>query len=849
MMSVPPVALLWRALLLTVALTTGAAAQIPKLDLAPTPPKQDVTTVVAPVDIVLATDRDERFAQEIMARSAELDARDELAAQLDDINAEVRTLLGAYRRDELEALPIPRLQSLENHWKFYDDRLSHWRSAVQTLTAKYSRDAAELEQRAAVWEATQSGANGKGSIAPALQDRIAVVLGELHQAASALSVPLTKAIDLGSRGNLVTLELDSGKQALADAIASYTRRLIMVDAAPLWAVRNDRAFGSVAANGQVGLRIEVDFLRDFTHAESRQLWMSALLWVAALPLFLWFVRRNRSTIEADPRAGTTDISLRRPFSTWLVIGAFGVPFLFPGAPIGLAQLALLVGLIPVIRLLPSEVFAVLRWWPYAVSVLYFFHRLRVLLLDFPLFYRLQLLVTAASVAILLVWLLRSAPDGPIAGVSGGARRLLRALAWIAIGAMLIAIGSNIVGNISLTEMLTTGVLESCFIGLAIYSAIAAVLALGRVLLNGSAKQLRFVDRHLMALRNGFRRILIIAAVVVWILVVANEFQIYRTAAEWATERLTQPIAIGVLNLTLGNLILFLIAVWAAFWVAKTIRVVLQDDVLPRMTLPPGVANSVSSVSYYALVLIGLLVSLAAAGFAISQLTIVFGALSVGVGLGLKNVVENFISGLILMFERPIRPGDIVEVAGATGTVRQIGMRATTLLTAEGAEVLVPNGTMLAANVINWTLHNTSRRIDIDVGVSYDADPATVQKLLTKVALAADGISSNPEPVVLFLRFNTSSLDFGIRAWTNQYSRWPTIKSDLGVNVHTALKEAGIEIPYPQQDVRLRSVTESVNLGLADHVASGNPAAAPRETIRYMDVPATPVANKDQTGGR
>ena len=170
------------------------------------------------------------------------------------------------------------------------------------------------------------------------------------------------------------------------------------------------------------------------------------------------------------------------------------------------------------------------------------------------------------------------------------------------------------------------------------------------------------------------------------------------------------------------------------------RLVLRDEVLPKMELPRGVDNSISSLSYYALVLIGLMVALAAAGFETSQFAIIFGALGVGIGFGLQNVVNNFVSGLILMFERPIQPGDVVEVSGTSGKVRAIGMRATTLTTFEGADVIVPNGTLLSEKLINWTLSDMNRRIDVEVGVAYGSDPRRVLALLREVALGTPGIS-------------------------------------------------------------------------------------------------------------
>jgi potassium-dependent mechanosensitive channel len=256
-------------------------------------------------------------------------------------------------------------------------------------------------------------------------------------------------------------------------------------------------------------------------------------------------------------------------------------------------------------------------------------------------------------------------------------------------------------------------------------------------------------------------------------------------------------------------VMFWVLVYLSFWLSKTIRSVLSEDILPNMELPRGVANSISSLSYYALLLFGLMVALSAAGFQLSQLAIILGALSVGIGLGLQSAVNNFVSGLILMVERPVQPGDIVEVSGTTGKVREIGMRATTLTTFEGADVVVPNGMLLSEKMINWTLSSDKRRIDIPLGVSYKSDPAHVLRILNDVAAQSKGVSKNPAPTVVFVGFGQNSLDFSIRAWTDSYDDSIFIRSTMAVNIHAALRDAGIEIPFPQRDLHVKSVSADI----------------------------------------
>ncbi len=317
---------------------------------------------------------------------------------------------------------------------------------------------------------------------------------------------------------------------------------------------------------------------------------------------------------------------------------------------------------------------------------------------------------------------------------------------------------------------------------------------------------RVITQNAGSLLARANKLIMLAAAISWVIVALSTFRIARPIFSFARTVLNYPLAVGEISVTLSSILLFVLSVYVAFWVAGTVRVVLRDEMLPNMNLPRGVGNSISSLSYYALVLVGLLVALAAAGFETSQFAIIFGALSVGIGFGLQNVVNNFVSGLILMFERPIQPGDVVEVSGTSGKVREIGMRATTLTTFEGADVVVPNGTLLSEKLINWTLSDMNRRIDVDVGVAYGSDPRRVLVLLREVALGTPGISPEPVPAIVFKGFGDSSLDFGVRAWTDNFGDWVSIRTEMTARVYEALAKESIEIPFPQQDIRIRSVS-------------------------------------------
>jgi small-conductance mechanosensitive channel len=210
------------------------------------------------------------------------------------------------------------------------------------------------------------------------------------------------------------------------------------------------------------------------------------------------------------------------------------------------------------------------------------------------------------------------------------------------------------------------------------------------------------------------------------------------------------------------------------------------------------------LTHYSIVSIGFLIALAAAGIELNQFAILFGALGVGIGFGLQTLVNNFVSGLILMFERPIQVGDTVEVGTLVGTVKRIGIRSSIIRTFSGAEVIVPNGNLIAGELINWTFSDSLRRIELQVGVAYGTDPKQVLDILMNTATAHEKTLDNPEPQSLFKEFGDSSLNFEIRVWTAD-PMWLQVSSDIMTNINAALAEAGITIPFPQRDLHVKSV--------------------------------------------
>ncbi len=271
-----------------------------------------------------------------------------------------------------------------------------------------------------------------------------------------------------------------------------------------------------------------------------------------------------------------------------------------------------------------------------------------------------------------------------------------------------------------------------------------------------------------------------------------------------TDLLSRGFSIGTLHVSVGVIIAFAAVFYLTLLIAKILPKVILDEVVTGHKMQRGVQNSISKLIRYCIVFIGFLLAFMILGFDFTKLTIIMGALGVGIGFGLQGIVNNFVSGLILLFERPLREGDTIEINQQSVRIKKIGLRATIVETFEQADVIIPNADLISNPVTNWTLLNRQVRLSVPVGVAYGSDVPLVVETILACGKAHEMVSKSPVPEVLFLSFGESSLDFELRVWVPDADTRMGVKSDLYLQIERAFREAGIEIPFPQMDLHLRS---------------------------------------------
>ena len=340
-----------------------------------------------------------------------------------------------------------------------------------------------------------------------------------------------------------------------------------------------------------------------------------------------------------------------------------------------------------------------------------------------------------------------------------------------------------------------------------------------LLLNNAPWQI--VRKNAATIVQRIRPLLVLLHFSLWVALILTITWVYPTLNEAFSAMTSLKFTFSSITVTPGSVLTIIFIIYLTFLISRAIQAFLRQEVLPNHGVDKGVQISITRLVHYAVMTIGFIVLLRVLGFGLNQITILGGALGVGIGFGLQAIVNNFVSGLILLFERPIKVGDIIDVGDQIGEVKELGLRATTVQTFDNAEIVIPNSQLITDSLTNWTLAEKKTRIKVPVGVAYGTDITEVFKILLACAEANPMVLSTPKPTALFISFGNSSLDFELRVWIADFNERLTVLSELNQDIEAEFETADIEIPFPQTDLHLRSVDQEALSSLYELKKTGS----------------------------
>jgi small-conductance mechanosensitive channel len=771
-------------------------------------PAQPKVEVVAIAEIGVETQQAKRSLRQIMDELKPDPVVVAVEESLPDLTTRVERQLDDSTKATVELLSITKLDELRLSWNSLREELNAVQRTLSERSAAVEARVEKIRNFGTKWSATRAA----GSEADAPKQ----VLDQIAEVEAAVAAAAERA--RSRQGSIVTLQsavarlqqtVDGDLQRLAAERQELMSQVFRAENPPIW---SPDAYGMLGGK-EIRRRVadaqqrDLETIRRFGRERARGI-IFHLLFLVALIVAMLVVRR-RVRRHADEEAFDTARTIfERPISMALLLTILISVWTLP-QPRPLSQLvgmALLFPTVLILRdLLGRPVFPLLN----ALVVFWLVDRVRGLAAPLPHASRLLFMLEMIGLVVLMVWWMRPARLRDLTqdmARSAFFRVLGVSVRVVLVGASL-ALLAEASGYSDLGNLIGNGVLFAVYAGVILYGAVRVVDGLVAFALHVRPLRLMgMVQRQRWLIRRRMFKVVRIGAVVWWAAEVLERFEIADDVWNGVLATLAAGIHIGEASISIGDLVAFGATIWATFQISKFLRFVLEEDVYPRVQLRKGMPYAVSTLAHYTVLTLGFFVAILALGVDLNRFALLAGAFGVGIGFGLQSIVNNFVSGLILLTERPVEVGDTISLGDVFGEVRRIGIRSSTVSTWQGAEVIVPNGDLVSAQVVNWTLSDRRRRMEIPVGVAYGSNPQQVMTLLLETTKANPEVLEDPEPYVLFMGFGASSLDFEVRAWTGRFELFQRVRSALCVEFESALRAANIQIPFPQRDLHIRSVS-------------------------------------------
>jgi len=745
-------------------------ASIPVSDV--TSEAESVTSELRDIESDLSYDRSSQtVAQQLPVLTREIDAR----------LRESRKILG-------QSPSVEMLVELEGAWLRLRRELAEMSGSLTGRLSEIGRHLAQIDQFAGVWDQTLNSAREAGA-PPEILERIDKVQRDLKRERDAVGRQRSSALMIQSRVGVQDARIADMLRTLSRAREYVLDRLFLRDGIPLWsrALRSQGA-RDLQQEGIDSFAAQWTALESYVARNAGPVALGIAVFFALVGGFYWARGRARQLFDKAHSAVLRTSVLERPIAAALLLSLLGSRWIYAQAPRLLWVFLSALALVPSVMIVERLITPALRTLPYALIAFFFVDQLRLLAAAVPFLPRLLFLLEMLGAVLLSLWLLRSPARCQLwLSEKPEPQRWTTLVSYTALAISFAAFVANVLGYLTLANLLGNGLLQSSFLALVLFAFVLVLDELGQMALEARPlSALSMVHLHRPLLHRRLRRGLNWAAFVLWALGTLQQLLLWDFLFNAARGFLNAELSFGSIRFSPGDVLAFVVTVWAAFALSRFIRFLLEEDIYPRVRLKRGLSYAISNMLHYAILVAGFFFAMAALGIDMTRVTILAGAFGVGVGFGLQNIFNNFISGLIVLFERPINIGDVIQVEDASGVVERIGIRASVIRTANGSEIIVPNGKLISERLTNWTLSSRQHGIELPVAVVQGSDPKRVIAALEKAAAAHPLVNKDPSPKALVVKLGPDSLGLELRAWTDQSEQWMQIRSDLAIAISAAL---------------------------------------------------------------
>ncbi|RLD65685.1 MAG: hypothetical protein DRI95_08080, partial [Bacteroidetes bacterium] len=709
-----------------------------------------------------------------------------------------------------EFVTIKNIEDLKREWSAYHDQYTGLQENITKRTKWFESELEYVNIEIQTWRLTKKALKNEKAPAEILKRIIATtnelkkLKKELKTRQSEIFIIQNDLADLLLKINVISVNLDN-------TMSELQLQILIQDSPFLWnALDSTVQFARLKHRFNESLGENVRVVNSFLPKNKTRAIIHFIIIIIIIILLFVLNRRVRllKLPEGEKKYQNIKYVLYHYIASTLLLGLIITTWLYPDIPTSVRELMVLLLLIPSAFLIPVLAKGRVKQFLFIILFIFFINEILFFYQAKLFFSRIALLVENA----IMIWVIYK-----IIISQKRTKSLLLGKWWIWIIKLsklfllllIASVFSNLFGFMNLAVLLNKTVVSALLFAIVLSLFVIVVNSAVIILLKSKVlQQSKIIFKYSLFIELKIFLIVQITAFFLWLRAILISIGFLTNVYNWLIELIYHEWEVGPISFSIIGILGFFTLLIATYIVAKAIKMFLEEEIFSRVTLPRGVPGAITMLTGYFIVGTGILLALSVAGIDLSKFSLMAGALGVGIGFGLQNVVYNFISGLILAFERPVQAGDTVEVGTLLGVVKHIGVRSSTVRTFDGSEVIVPNGNLISNELVNWSLSDKRRRREVKVGIAYGTHPQDVLDLLAKVADSHKNVLKVPKPLCLFDSFGEYSLDFRLLFWVPLDSGL-TIQSEVTMLVYKALEEAGMHIPFPQHDIHIKSFDPTV----------------------------------------
>jgi len=734
---------------------------------------------------------------------------DTIRSSLPDVSAQIDRESAAANLVLSHEPSLPVLQDQQQKWQRLQFILSGWLETLIKQSESVQDKLDNLDNLEKIWTETLS--NAPASATPELiLVKIDKTVTAIHDAQNRLQGQLALVIGLQSQTGKEITRCVNTLKGITDMQQATVSNTLIRDSLPVWNSELWTAESYSLTNLSGAVTVYKKELNNSLVIHSKYILLLAVNFIVLLLLSAAARNQTRkwaaSGEEFSPFIKIFDNPVAAALTVSLLIVTAPYHSPLPATIRGTLQVFALAPIIILIRpVIPDRIRPIL----YAIAFLLTLDVIRDIFFAEQLLGQLFLIVESVAGIAMIIGVRRSILTSPDYMTGSTVLHLLQPLAFLVLLLFTIGFAAAVSGHVRLALTIIPGIISFSVMAMAMFAALRVLFGFVAYAFQvRPLNMLHMVQCHRPLLEKRAYRVLFFAAMAGWIVRHLGYMGLLEPVLSAGAKVFASRLEHGTLSISLADLVFFILTVWATYLLSSFIRFVLSEDVYPRIRVAKGKSFAVSSLLHYLILATGFTIAIGVLGVDLTKFSVLTGALGIGIGFGLQGVVNNFVSGLILLFERPIQVGDTIEVGSLIGNVRKIGIRASTVRTRQGSDIIVPNSQLVTEEVTNWTFGDQMKRIDLPVGVSYTSSPNNVIELLSTVARQHPDVLQDPSPQSIFIGFGDSAINFEVRVWTECIDDWVRVRSELATAVFDAVRAAGLTFPFPQREVRLLNSSES-----------------------------------------